>query len=37
MNRILKRLNEIAKIFEQNATEDGLPITFSRYNVRATV
>lgn len=30
-------LREISKVFEQNATEKGLPITFSRYIVRATV
>ncbi|WP_102272217.1 class I SAM-dependent methyltransferase [Cytobacillus massiliigabonensis] len=30
-------LPEISKIFERNATEDGLPITFSRYIVRAAV
>ena len=32
-----KDLYKIAKIFEQHATEDGLPITFSRYLIRATV
>lgn len=32
-----KDLTEISSIFEQNATEDGLPITFSRYIIRATV
>lgn len=32
-----KDLYKITKIFEQNATEDGLPITFSRYIVRAIV
>ena len=32
-----KNLDEIAKTFEQNATVDGLPITFSRYIVRSTV
>ncbi|MGM0876777.1 MAG: class I SAM-dependent methyltransferase [Bacillota bacterium] len=30
-------LSEIRQIFEQNATTEGLPITFSRYIVRATV
>ncbi|WP_274309957.1 class I SAM-dependent methyltransferase [Solibacillus daqui] len=32
-----KDLHTITKIFEKNATEDGLPTTFSRYIVRATV
>ncbi|MGE7782195.1 hypothetical protein ACQKL0_20100 [Peribacillus sp. NPDC097264] len=32
-----KNLYEVSKIFEQNATKDGLPITFSCYIVRATV
>ncbi|MED3575584.1 hypothetical protein [Cytobacillus praedii] len=32
-----KYLFEIAKIFKQNATADGLPITFSSYLVRAIV
>lgn len=32
-----KDLDEISKIFEQNAIKDGLPITFSRYVIRATV
>ncbi|AST91231.1 SAM-dependent methyltransferase [Sutcliffiella cohnii] len=32
-----KNLFEITKIYEQNATEYGLPITFSRYIVRVTV
>ena len=32
-----KNLDEIATIFEQNATPDGLSITFSRYIVRAIV
>ena len=32
-----KDLYEISKIFYQNATEDGLPTTFSRYIVRAIV
>ena len=30
-------LHKIAKVFEQHATEDGLPITFSRYLIRAAV
>ena len=34
---VQKDLAEISEIFEQNATEDGLPITFSRYVVRVTV
>ena len=39
---LLERLQEtdlpkITEIFEQNATKDGLPVTFSRYVVRATV
>ena len=32
-----KDLSEISSIFEQHATENGLPITFSRYIVRVTV
>lgn len=32
-----KSLSEISKVFEKSASEDGLPITFSRYIVRATV
>ncbi|MEO4055156.1 class I SAM-dependent methyltransferase [Solibacillus sp. CAU 1738] len=32
-----KHLKEITTIFEQNATADGLPITFSRYIVRAII
>ena len=32
-----ENLDEISKIFERNATEDGLPITHSRYFVHATV
>lgn len=32
-----KNLNKITKLFNQNATKDGLPITFSRYLVRAKV
>lgn len=36
--RILKNdLLEISRIFEQNATKDGLPITFSRYIVKVVV
>jgi SAM-dependent methyltransferase len=32
-----KDLPQISEIFEENATEDGLPITFSRYIVQVTV
>ena len=32
-----KNVDELTTIFEQNATADGLSITFSRYIVRATV
>ncbi|OCA90334.1 methyltransferase type 11 [Bacillus sp. FJAT-27225] len=32
-----KYLLEISKVFEQNSTEEGLPVTHSRYIVRATV
>lgn len=32
-----ENLSEITKVFEQSATENGLPITFSRYIVRAFV
>ncbi|MFZ3580189.1 class I SAM-dependent methyltransferase [Virgibacillus sp. DJP39] len=37
--RTLKRenLTEISRVFEQNATKDGLPITFARYIVRVIV
>lgn len=30
-------INEIAKIFDRNSTENGLPITFSRYLVKARI
>lgn len=33
----LKSLNEITEIFERHTTEKGLPVTFSRYLVTATV
>jgi SAM-dependent methyltransferase len=32
-----ENLSDISKIFEQNTTKEGLPITFSRYIVRAIV
>ncbi|WHY86805.1 methyltransferase domain-containing protein [Neobacillus novalis] len=32
-----ENLSDISKIFEQNTTNEGLPITFSRYIVRAIV
>nr|WP_246879995.1 methyltransferase domain-containing protein [Bacillus suaedae] len=34
---IEENLSEISKIFERNTTKEGLPITFSRYIVRAIV
>ena len=34
---IENNINEITKVFGQNATENGLPITFSRYLVRARI
>ncbi|SOC39922.1 class I SAM-dependent methyltransferase [Ureibacillus acetophenoni] len=34
---IENNINEITKIFDQNATENGMPITFSRYLVRARI
>lgn len=36
-NLIEENYSEVKQIFEHNATKDGLPITYSRYIVRATV
>ena len=34
---IEENYSEVKQIFEQNATKEGLPISFSRYIVRVTV